>query len=164
MAPLSLYDVSIPNIIRHLKTTKALLDKADAHTSGNVAPLCEARLIADMYPLPYQIQRMSDTAKGIAVRLGGAESEAWADDEKTFPELHARLDKTIAFLEKVDKHSMDGKEDADCTFIMGGTERKFTGSSYLLGFAMPNFYFHFVTTYDILRKEGVPIGKKDFLY
>lgn len=97
------------------------------------------------------------------MRLGKMEPQAWADDEKTFPELQARLKKTIAFLEKVDPKSMDGMEEKEVVMRLGVAERRMTGSGYALKFAIPNFYFHSVTTYALLRKEGVDVGKKDFL-
>lgn len=156
---LSLYDVTIPPFIRNLKTLSSLLTKALAHTASNETPLLESRLIADMQPLPYQIQRVSDTAKGVAVRVAKVTPEAWADDEKTFEELQARIAKTIAFLEKVDPKSMDGMDDEEVSF----SGRTLKARDYVLHAAVPNFYFHFVTAYGLLRKEGVPIGKQDYL-
>ncbi|KAH6706629.1 hypothetical protein BKA61DRAFT_679819 [Leptodontidium sp. MPI-SDFR-AT-0119] len=109
------------------------------------------------------LSRVSDTAKGVAVRLGKVEPEAWADDEKTFPELQERIKKMIAFLEKVDPKSMDGLEEKEIVMKTGAGERKMTGKSYTLQFAVPNFFFHSVTSYALLRKEGVDIGKSNFL-
>jgi hypothetical protein len=163
MAQLSLYDITIPPFIRQLKMLSTILEKGQAKFAGNESTLIESRLIADMGPLTYQIQRVSDTAKGVAVRLGKMEPEAWADDEKTFPELQERLRKTIAFLEKVDPRSMDGMEEKEIVMRLGGVERRWTGSGYALKFAIPNFYFHSVTTYALLRKEGVDVGKEDYL-
>lgn len=97
------------------------------------------------------------------MRLGKVEPEAWADDEKTFPELQERIKKTIAFLEKVDPKSMDGLEEKEIVMKTGAGERKMTGKSYTLQFAVPNFFFHSVTSYALLRKEGVDIGKSNFL-
>jgi uncharacterized protein len=106
---------------------------------------------------------VSDTAKGLAIRVAKATPESWEDNEKTSPELQERIKKTIAFLEKVDPKSMDGMEDQEVVLKTGAVEKKLTASNYVLGFAIPNFYFHTVTTYALLRKEGVQIGKKDYL-
>jgi hypothetical protein len=159
----SLYEVTIPPFIKNLKILSTLLEKGVAHANGNDATLLEARLIADMQPLTYQIQRVSDTSKGLAVRLGKAAPVSWEDNEKTFPELQERLSKTIKFLEALDSKCMDGLEDAEVVMKTRSGEQKFTGLSYVNSFAIPNFYFHFVTAYGILRKEGVQIGKNDYL-
>lgn len=106
---------------------------------------------------------MSDSAKGLAVRVAKAEPESWPDNEKTFADLEARLKKTIAFLEKVDEKSMDGMEDQEVVLKTASGERRYSGLDYVTSYAIPNFYFHSVTTYALLRKEGVPVGKKDFL-
>ncbi|KAF4629582.1 hypothetical protein G7Y89_g8564 [Cudoniella acicularis] len=164
MAPLSLYDITIPSMIRHLKSASKLLEKAGAHVEGKDTPLIEGRLIADMLPLPFQIQVMTDSAKNLAVRVGKAEAVVWEDNEKTIPELQARLNKGIAFLEKLDPHCMDGMEDKEVSFLYRGEERKYTGANYVLTAIIPNFYFHYTTLYAILRKEGVPLGKKDYLF
>jgi len=154
----SLYDTTIPPFIRNLKTLSSLLKKGLQHTSNEESTLLASRLIEDMKPLPYQIQRISDTAKGVAVRVAKVPTEAWADDETTFEQLQARIAKTIAFLEKIDPKSMDG-EDEMVEFF--GTQLK--AKDYVLNVAVPNFYFHYVTAYGLLRKEGVPIGKQDYL-
>ena len=156
---LSLYDITIPTFIRNLKIISSLMTKALAHTSNDENPLLASRLIADMQPFPYQIQRISDTAKGLAVRVAKVPTEAWADDETTFEQLQARIAKTIAFLEKVDPKSMEGVDDEEVTF----SGRTMSAKDYILNAAIPNFYFHFVTAYGLLRKEGVPVGKQDYL-
>lgn len=176
----SLYEIIIPKFITNLKILAFLLNKGEKHVGEDkVSTLLESRLIEDMYPLIYQIrtssgpfssasklttrkERVSDTAKGLAVRVGGVENESWEDNETTFPELHARIAKTIAFLEKVDKESFDSKEDAE-VILPGKNPRVFTGTSYVTDFANHNFYFHFVTAYALLRKEGVPVGKLDYM-
>lgn len=155
---LSLYDISVPVFIRNLRILSSLLTKALAHTSNNEAPLLASRLVADMQPLPYQIQRVSDTAKGLCVRVAKSTPEAWADDETTFEQLQERIAKTIAFLEKVDPKSMDGVEEEEVNFA----GRTMSAKDYVLNAAVPNFFFHFVTAYGLLRKEGVPIGKQDY--
>jgi hypothetical protein len=155
---LSLYEITIPAFLKDLQILSKLLKKGESHVSSPDT-LLGARLIADMEPLTYQIQRVSDTAKGVAVRVGKAAPVAMEDNEKTFAELQARIQKTIEVLENLDPKSMDGKED-DEVEVAG---RKVKARDYITGFAIPNFYFHYVTTYALLRKEGVPIGKKDYL-
>ncbi|TVY30179.1 hypothetical protein LHYA1_G001089 [Lachnellula hyalina] len=163
MAPLSLYSITIPPFLKQLRMLLAILEKGKAHSAGNEAKILESRLIEDMRPLVFQIQRASDSAKGVAVRVGKVEPESWPDNEETFPELEVRLKKTIAFLEKVDPKSMDGMEDQEVVMQTGSGERRFSATDYVLSYAIPNFYFHSVTAYGLLRKEGVPVGKKDFL-
>jgi hypothetical protein len=161
---LSFYEITIPPFIRGLKVLSAILEKGRLHASADEASLTESRLIADMGALPFQIQRISDTAKGCAVRVGKVEPVPMEDNETTFPELQARIAKTIEVLEKVDPKSMDGMEDAEVVMKVRAGEKKFTGRNYVLNFAIPNFYFHLCTAYAILRKEGVPVGKADYLW
>jgi uncharacterized protein len=160
---LGLYDITIPPFIRGLKTLSAILEKGRLHASADEASLLESRLIADMGALPFQIQRISDTAKGCAVRVGKIEPVAMEDNETTFPELQARISKTIEVLEKVDPKSMDSMEDGEVIMKLRVGERKLTGRNYVLNYAIPNFYFHLCMAYAILRKEGVPVGKMDYL-
>jgi len=164
---LSLYEISIPVFIRNIKTLQKLLDKAVAHASDSSKAvteeaLLESRLIPDMYNLIRQIQVVSDTSKGVAVRVGKAEPITLEDNEKTFPELQARLAKTIEILEAVDQKTFDENEEAEVILKLRSGDQKFTGKSYILSFAIPNFYFHFVTAYDLLRKEGVDVGKLNY--
>ncbi|KAG9237672.1 hypothetical protein BJ875DRAFT_453134 [Amylocarpus encephaloides] len=159
---LSLYQISIPLFLRQLNTLSYLLKKGvktHGQTSEQQQVLLDSRLIADMQALPYQIQRVSDSVKGVAVRLGGAEPESWADDETTFEQLQERIAKTIAFIEKLEPTCMDGKEGVVVEFA----SYKFPAKEYILNFALPNFFFHFTMAYALLRKEGVPVGKKDYL-
>lgn len=157
---LSLYEVTVPSFIQHLTTLDKLLTLGEKHVGPDgLQTLLDSRLIADMKPLVYQIQRISDTAKLFAVRLGGLESDAWADDETTFPQLHARLQKTIKFLEKLDGKLAEGALEKEVSFFT----YKYSGKDYALKFAVPNFYFHYTTAYALLRKEGVPVGKQNYL-
>jgi uncharacterized protein len=160
---LGLYDITIPPFIHGLKTLSAILEKGRLHASADEASLLKSRLIADMGALPFQIQRISDTAKGCAVRVGKIEPVAMEDNETTFPELQARISKTIEVLEKVDPKSMDSMEDGEVIMKLRVGERKLTGRNYVLNYAIPNFYFHLCMAYAILRKEGVPVGKMDYL-
>lgn len=162
----SLYDVSIPPFIRALTNMKAFLEKARAHAAAqgwDEAELTGARLIDDMRPLTAQIQRATDTAKFLAVRVGGAENVAMADEEVTFADLAARIERTIDFLKAAPREGFDGKEDAEVVLTTPRGDTKFRGRDYVLGFAIPNFYFHVTTAYAILRMKGVPVGKLDYL-
>lgn len=164
--PVSLYDLSIPVFIRGLNNLAAFLKKAEDYANEKQIPhseLLNARLVDDMAALPFQIQRVSDTAKGVAVRVGGAESVVMEDTETTFEDLQTRISRTIDFLNRVDKGAFEGKETAEVVLKLKSVDRKFTGETYLLKFALPNFYFHVTTAYAILRHKGVPVGKMDFL-
>ena len=127
------------------------------------AQLLETRLFEDMAALPYQIQRASDAAKGAAARISGGEGVSMPDDETTFEQLQTRIQKTIDYLKTVSEDSINGKEDAEVVVQSQRGEYKFTGESYLLTFAIPNFYFHVTTAYALLRHKGVPLGKLDYL-
>ena len=116
-----------------------------------------------MASLPFQIQRVSDACKFAVVHVAGVESVAMPDDETTFEELQARIQKTIDFLKTVPEDSMDGKEEKEVVLKTKLSEWRFTAKTFLLGFALPNFYFHITTAYNILRHHGVPLGKLDYL-
>ncbi|CAD6506542.1 BgTH12-07769 [Blumeria graminis f. sp. triticale] len=158
----SLYESSIPVFIKNLKVLAALLAKGSAHSGVTEKQLLESRLISDMGNLIYQIQRVSDTSKGLAVRAAKVEPVALEDKETTMEELQTRIERTITILESV-KECNFVAEDAEVIYVAPTKELKFTGKSYVLEFAIPNFFFHFVTAYNLLRKEGVDIGKKDYL-
>ncbi|WJH41769.1 DUF1993 domain-containing protein [Aliirhizobium terrae] len=163
---LSLYDVSVPAFLRGFANLTDILKKGEAFADEKGLAhkeLLESRLFEDMLPLTGQIQRASDSAKFVAVRVGQVENLAMADEEVTFADLHARIDKTFAFLKSVDPASMIGREDAEVTVKTRSGETRFTATGYVLGFAIPNFYFHVSTAYAILRHKGVPIGKMDYL-
>ena len=158
--PISMYQASIPLFVRALGNLSAILEKGAAQPDG--ASLVEARLAPDMLTLAGQIQRASDTAKGCAARLAGIDNPSFPDDEKTFAQLQARITKTVDFLRSVNPEQVDGSEARPIT-LKAGRDLKFTGESYLLTFAIPNFYFHVTTAYAILRHKGVAIGKMDYI-
>ncbi len=163
---LSLYDVSVPAFLRGFANLSEILKKAEAFATEkglSENDLTDARLIEDMLPLIGQIQRASDTAKFVAVRVGGIENVPMADEEKTFADLHARIDRTVEILKGLDPASMADKEGIEVVLKTRNGETRFTGRDYVLGFALPNFYFHVTTAYAILRHKGVPIGKMDYL-
>lgn len=164
--PLSMYQASIPVFVRQLRNLSTILDKAEEHaqTRGDAPSLLiEARLAPDMFPLSRQVQSASDSAKGAAARLAGIELPSFPDTETSFAELKERIAKTIAFLESVPAEKIDGSEEREVVLRPRGMEMRFDGQGYLLTFALPNFFFHVTTAYAILREQGVPIGKMDFL-
>ncbi|MFC0590241.1 DUF1993 family protein [Novosphingobium aquiterrae] len=158
----SLYQSAIPGFIAMLGNMKAWLDKAAAH--GDETALLDARLAPDMHPLPNQIQIATDGAKGVAARLTGGEAPAMPDTEATFAELKDRCDRTIAYLQSIDPAAFDAGANREIvlTFPNGGG-LKCDGATFVSGFAVPNFMFHATATYAILRSQGVPLGKADFL-
>jgi uncharacterized protein len=163
---ISMYQASAPRFAHTLNALAAILDKAQAHCDAKkIDPLALTgfRLYPDMLPFTRQIAIACDTAKGAVARLGGVEIPRHEDTEKTFPELKARIVKTVDFIGGVKAAQVDGSEDKPIVLKLRGNEVNFTGLSYLLGFALPNFYFHAVTAYDILRHNGVELGKKEFL-
>ena len=152
--PLSLYQISVPPMIRMLKTMSAFIEKGRKHADANGmahAELLEGRLAPDMLTLIGQVQRASDSAKFAAVRVGQVANVAMADEEKTFDDIQARLARTIDFLGAVPPDCMDGREDAEIVLDLRSGPVTFTGMSYLQGFALPNVYFHATTAYAILR-------------
>ena len=125
--------------------------------------LTAARLAPDMFTLARQVQLASDHAKGCPARLAGVPVPSFDDTEKTFPELKARIHKTLDFIGSLKPEQIDGSEGRDISLKAGPRELSFKGQEYLVLFALPNFYFHATTAYDILRHNGVPVGKLDFL-
>ncbi|HEU5048448.1 MAG TPA: DUF1993 domain-containing protein [Rickettsiales bacterium] len=163
---LSMYDASIPVLIRGLNNLATILTKAAAYAEAKkIAPevLVNARLAPDMYPLSRQIQIATDMAKGCGARLAKLEVPSFADTETTFPELQERIAKTIAFLKTIQHAQVEGSEERDVVVKTRGREHTFKGKDYLLNFVLPNFYFHTTTTYAILRHNGLEIGKADFI-
>ena len=116
-----------------------------------------------MFPLTRQIQIAADFAKGTTARLAGKEVPKYADEEKSFAELKARIAKTMKFVESIAPKNIDSSEGRDITLTVGGQEMHFKGEPYLVHFALPNFYFHATAAYAILRRCGVEVGKRDFI-
>jgi hypothetical protein len=163
---LSMYQASVPVFQKMLGNLKAILQKAEAHAAAkkiDPAVLLNSRLFPDMFALTRQIQIATDVSKGAVCRLSGTDIPSYEDKEATFAEIHARIDKTLALLATFKPEQIDGQEERDITITPGGTERKFKGQAYLLHWALPNFYFHIMTTYAILRHNGVEVGKMDYL-
>ena len=163
---LSLYDASIPGYARMLRNLAALLDKAEAHATAQglaLSTLAEARLYPDMHSLIGQIQLATDAAKGGAARLADLTPPSFPDTETTYAELKERVAKTIAFVETIKPEQVNGREDATIELKFPGRTMTFTGKDFLLTFSLPNFLFHVSTAYGVLRSQGVPLGKMDFL-
>jgi uncharacterized protein len=164
----TMYSQSIPVLVKSLKALSAILDKAAAHCTEKKIEesvmTTHVRLAADMFPLNRQIFIAADMAKGAAARLAGVEIPKYEDTEVSFEELKARIAKTIAFLESTSKADIDGSTEKPIEIKLGnGQVYNFTGHTYLNGWVLPNFYFHCTTAYNILRHNGVAIGKADFL-
>ena len=163
---LSMYKVSAPVFVRGLKVMANLLRKAEAFAeeSGKVPEtLLSARLVDDMLPLTAQVQRASDTSKLSIERLSGVAAPKFPDNEASFEQLQERIANTIAYIESVGEGHFANSETREVALSFGSFKPTFTGESYLLPFALPNFYFHVVTLHDILRNQGVKIGKIDYL-
>jgi len=158
----SIHDASAPVLARSLRNLSAVLDKALA-TGVDEKTFLEARLAPDMHPFPRQIQMASDAAKGAVARLAGVEVPAMPDTETTFAELKDRLERTIAFIDSVDAAKFEGAEDREVLLKFPQGEMRFTGRDFLTSFALPNFFFHATMVYALLRANGVPLGKMDFL-
>jgi uncharacterized protein len=163
---ISMYQVSAPRFVNILKNLSAILDKAQEYVDAKkVDPtvLTSSRLYPDMFTMARQVQTACDTAKGAVARLAGVEIPKYEDTEQTLADLKARIAKTIDFIDTVKAGQIDGSEDRPIVLKIRGQEVKYTGMQYLLGFAYPNFYFHVTTAYDILRHNGVEIGKRDYI-
>ncbi|MGQ0657324.1 MAG: DUF1993 domain-containing protein [Chromatiales bacterium] len=163
---ISMYKASVPVLVRILTNLGGILEKGATYAQArNIDPaaLINYRLFPDMFPLGRQVQIASDIAKGCAARLSGLEPPQYEDNEVTFPELKARVDKTIAYLNTFKAEQIDGSEDRTVTLKLRAETVTFKGLPYLQYFVLPNVYFHVTTAYAILRHCGVEIGKQDFL-
>ena len=163
---LSMYLASAPRFTHMLKSLSAILDKAKAHAEAKKIDqlvLTSSRLYPDMLALTNQVQIACDSAKGAVARLAGVEIPKHEDTEKTFDELKARIAKTLDFIATVKAAQIDGSDDKEVVIKLRGVDTPIKGMQYLLGVAWPNFYFHITTAYNILRHNGVEIGKRDFL-
>ena len=163
---ISMYQVSVPRFVNILTSLSAMLDKAQAHvdaTKIDPAALTTYRLFPNMFSMARQVQIACDTAKGAVARLAGVDIPKNEDTEKTLEELKARIATTIAFVQSIKPEQIDGTEDKDITLTRGEKSTTYKGMQFLLGHALPNFYFHVTTAYNILRHNGIEIGKRDFL-
>jgi uncharacterized protein len=163
---LSIYDLSIPVLIRGLSNLSSILDKADAYAAAKkIDPtvLVQTRLYPDMFPLGRQVQIACDTAKGAAGRLAAIDIPKHEDNETTLEDLKQRIAKTLAFVKSVKADQLRDAETKAIELKFPNATIKFTGLSYLTDFVLPNFFFHQSIAYALLRSSGVEIGKMDFL-
>ena len=163
---ISIYDISIPALVRGLTNLSALLAKGVARAAEekfDPAALLQARLFPDMFPLVSQVQLACDTAKGAAARLANTENPRHADEEGSFADLQARIRKTLDILEAVTPEQLRGAELREFLLQFPTYTLKFNGLNYLTRFVLPNFYFHLSIAYALLRSNGVALGKRDFL-
>jgi uncharacterized protein len=163
---ISLYQVTVPVFVKTLANLQAVLAKAKAHALDHKieeSVFVNARLYPDMLPLARQVQIATDIARGCAARLAGVEPPSYEDKEQSFDDLAARIARTIDYMNGLDQKQFDGAETREITRPVRGQPKTFTGQNYLLQFATPNVYFHTATAYDILRHNGVVLGKADYL-
>jgi hypothetical protein len=163
---LSMYDASVPMLKQMLGATSDILGKAAAFAAAkkiDESVLLGARLAPDMFALTRQVQIATDQSKGGIARLAGVEIPKYEDSEATIAALQERLAKTIAFMESAPVDAINASASNEIVLKIRDNELRFTGSRYLLGWVIPNVMFHVTTTYNILRHNGVEIGKRDFL-
>ncbi|MDR3523676.1 MAG: DUF1993 domain-containing protein [Acetobacteraceae bacterium] len=163
---ISMHAASVPVFKQALGGLSGVLTKAAAHAEArkiDPSVLLTERLAPDMFALTRQVQIASDTAKGAVARLAGVAAPKWEDTESSFAELQERIGKTIAYIESIPAESIDGSEERDVTITLRSGDIHFKGQRYLLNWALPNFFFHVTTAYNLLRHDGVEIGKRDFL-
>jgi hypothetical protein len=164
---ISMSSASLPVFKTMLGNLSHILDKAQAHAEArkfDPAALLQFRMAPDMLPFTRQIQIACDAAKNGMARISGLEAPKFEDVETTFPELQARIRKTLDYLGTVPAERLDGTEDKDITFPVGReTTRTMKAEAYLKHWALPNFFFHITMAYAILRHNGVELGKSDYL-
>lgn len=164
--PISMYSASVPAFTRMLGNLRAILEKGAAHAAArkfDPAVLVNGRLAPDMFALARQVQIATDAVKGCVSRLAGVEIPKYEDTEATLPDLIARLDKTIAYVKTFKPAQIDGTEEKAIVIKSPRGDLNFNGQQYLVHFVLPNLYFHVTTAYNILRHNGVEIGKQDYL-
>ena len=162
----SMFQASVPPFVRALTNLAAILEKGRAHAHArkvDEAVLLNSRLYPDMFPLVRQVQIATDTARSGAGRLAGAEFPAYEDKEATFEELAARIQNTVTYLQTLQPAQIDGSEDKTISWQSRSSTKSMQGQPYLFNHLLPNIHFHVTTAYNILRHNGVEVGKKDFL-
>lgn len=162
----SMHAVSVAVFAKTLGNLSAILDKAAAHAQAkkiDPAVLLGARLFPDMFALARQVQLATDFAKGAVARLAGLEPPKYEDGETTIEQLQARIARTLEFLQGIGPGQLDGAETREISLKIRDTVQKYAGLPYLVHVALPNFFFHSTTAYDILRHNGVELGKRDFI-
>jgi len=172
MEKTNLYTVTVPPMIKTLTALSGVLDKLEKHAKSKQLSwhpkgaqeesLLHSRLISDQFPFVQQVQVACDNAKGAAARLAEIEIPKFADDEKSVKELKARIDKTVKFLKTIKPEQIIGKEGVKVSLPYWGG-KSMSGFDYVTNYLLPNFYFHVTTAYAILRKNGVALGKSDYI-
>ncbi len=163
---ISMYQASVPTFIHVMNNLAAILQKGAQHAEAkkiDPAALLNARLFPDMFPLSKQVQIAADAAKGAAARLAQAEPPKFEDNETTFEQLIERCRKTVSYLETLKPQQIDGSEERTVSWQTRHATKSMQGMPYLLAHVLPNLYFHVTTAYDILRHNGVELGKGDYL-
>ena len=167
---ISMHNASVGVFAKLLQNLELLLDKAEKWTvERKIDPtaILLARLAPDMFTFTRQVQVMTDLVKGTVGRLAGLEPPRFEDTETTFPELKARVAKTLAYVQSLDENSFEESETRAITLKLGPPgaqqEMKFEGLGYLLGFGTPNVYFHYSMVYALLRHNGLDVGKRDYV-
>lgn len=163
---ISMYQASVPRLANILANLSHILDQAQAHAEAkklDVTTLMNCRLFPDMFPMSKQVQIACDKSRSAVARLAGVDVPFYEDDEQTLAELKTRIAKTIAFIQSVSPQQIDGSEDKQIVLKVAGKETCYQGMQFLLGHTLPNVYFHVTTAYNILRHNGVEIGKRDYL-
>lgn len=166
MPAVTIYTVTAPTLVMALKNLSAVLKKGEAYAQErNIegAVLLNDRLHPTMLPLTRQVQIACDVAKGAVARLAERDNPAFADTETSFADLYTRIQNTIDFIMSVPESAYAGAEDRQITLQAGGNTMQWQGSDYVASFVLPNVYFHCAMTYGLLRKNGVELGKRDFL-
>ena len=163
---ISIYDQSIARMIHMLENLDKIVSKAEAHAEANdiePAALLQARLFPTMRNFIFQVQVATDVSKGCAARLSGTEPPKWEDDEESFADVHARIKKALDYLATFKPEQFEGSETLELEIKLGSHMVNFTGQSYLLGFVLPNVYFHVATAYNLMRHNGLDLAKPDFI-
>ncbi len=163
---MSMYEASVPVFIRMLNNLVELLKKGEVFAEDKGFEkklLLNSRLAVDMFPLSRQIQIADDVTRRCIERLAGDELTSVEDDEETFAEFYDRINRTVTYLKSIKPSQIDGTEDKSISLEVRGMTLNFSGIDFLRHFSMPNVYFHVTTAYDILRHNGVELGKLDFL-
>ena len=162
----SMYTISAPIFVQILEALSNVISKAQAHCEEkklDESYFINNRFYPDMFPFVRQVRSTCDHAVNACARIAGVEAPTFANDEKTFDDLKARIAKAVEFVKTIKSEQIDGQEDKEIVFTLPSGERRFTGQTMLLNFTFPNFYFHATTAYDLLRHCGVVIGKRDFM-
>ncbi len=163
--PVSMYSASVPVFLQLLGGVEGTLEKAEAQAKAkkwDESVVLNWRLFPDMFTFARQVRQASEHALG-AGRAAGVEVPKLPDLDASFADMHSRIGKTIDFLKSLRPQQLDGHEDHTVTIMLGGQPRNFRAEAYLFHHAMPNFYFHITTAYNILRHLGIDIGKRDFM-